>query len=91
MKLYTIRNNYGSDGECWRCPFCHSKKLNQEATGFIDAYMSQPCEIETRCVTCGKVVNFWAYGGFDPIFQFYDRSLPALINRITHKLKGPWL
>lgn len=81
---YSLERNYDKHGECLKCPFCSKDNLT---TVVKDTIESTVCEYETHCQDCSKVVGYWAYGGNDPCFKFYDRSLPALKDRIMCKLR----
>jgi len=87
MKIlgFSLKRNYAANGVCIQCPECGSEKLNEITRDSIDSY---PCEVETVCAKCGLTVNYWAYGNFDPCFRLYDRSVPALFNRICCRIKG---
>lgn len=83
---YTLTRNYDSNGVCIRCPYCGGANFKENVTATVYEY--RPSEIEVHCVDCAKMINFWAYGSFDPCFMFHDKSLPALKERIIYKLKG---
>ncbi len=86
-KLWSIRSNYDTDGECVRCPDCGGKEFKDTVTATVYEY--QPSEIDTHCENCGAYVNFWAYGSFDPCFKFNDRSQNiSQLRSLNYKLRG---
>lgn len=93
MVVYSIKSNYNKNGKCLRCPFCHGKKFESVIKDVISGIVS---EREIVCSDCGNVVNYWAYGFYDPAFRNYDRSLAMLfvrmkdnIHAVLHKRKFP--
>lgn len=82
-KPWSIRSNYNKDSECIRCPGCGGKDFDEHVLDRIDGYMTAPCETEIRCCDCHEIVNFWAYGSFDPYFKFNDRSWEMFWHGLT--------
>lgn len=82
---YSLASNYHRDGECKRCPCCHGENLIENV---IDTINYTVCEKEIVCGECNERVNYWAYGSYDPAFQYYDRSLVMLFVRVKDNIKA---
>lgn len=87
-KPWSIRSNYHKNGECVRCPYCGCKGFDENVIDRIDGYMTEPCEIETRCSDCHEIVGYWTYGYYDPCFKFNDRSWEMFWVRLNYKIRG---
>ncbi|UPT53021.1 hypothetical protein [Hafnia phage yong3] len=85
-KPWTLRSNYNADHMCTRCPKCGSKSFEEEVTASVCEW--DAAEIETYCLGCTAMVNFWAYGSYDPSFQFSDRSFEMFLERMQYRLRG---
>lgn len=80
---FSIRSNYDKNGKCVRCPACHGKEFKEEITSTIEYTV---CENYVICCTCGREVNYWAYGYYDPYYKINDPSLEMLLVRLKSKL-----
>lgn len=58
---------FKEDGEPIRCPNCESEDLFME---YIDYLEHIHCEGNCICNKCHKIVNYWAYGNWQPIEDF---------------------
>lgn len=87
MKIfgYSITRNYLPDGECMRCPDCGCTGLKENVRDSMDSIV---LEFSVDCPSCKEMVAYWAHGYYDPYFMFHEKSIPALITRVTCKLRG---
>jgi hypothetical protein len=44
--------------------------------------------VNIHCADCRALVSYWGYGYYDPCFMFGNKSIPALITRISLKIRG---
>jgi ribosomal protein S27AE len=84
-KPWSIRSNYDAKGECQSCPQCGHGIFKAKV---MDRVGGTECEVDHICTHCGEVVNFWAYGQFDPCYKFSDRSWAMFIERMQYRIRG---
>jgi len=82
---YSTTRNYAKDGKCIRCPKCGGAEFSNDVLDRIDY---SPCEVNIHCADCRALVSYWGYGYYDPCFMFGNKSIPALITRISLKIRG---
>lgn len=87
MKIfgYSMTRNYAQDGSCVRCPDCGCEDLKETVK---DRNEWAVLEYSVDCPSCGAMVAYWAHGSYDPYFWFYEKSLPALKDRILCEIRG---
>ena len=64
-----IPNSYNEEGHPINCPVCGAHWENFEYKNVYGEYY-QVFEQETICGVCNSTIAYWAYGHFDPIFQY---------------------
>lgn len=87
MKIfgYSTTRNYLPSGECIRCPNCGTQDLKENVRDSIEG---TALEVSTDCPSCREMVGYWAHGYYDPCFMFGDKSIPALVTRLSCKIRG---
>lgn len=61
-----MENGYLEDGTPTKCS-CGSTDLGQCNEFYDGPYIL--CEYDCRCNNCGKILNHWAYGHWEPIYE----------------------
>lgn len=84
-KPYSLTRNYDHEHFCHTCPKCGHRAFKDQ---ILDTVSNHVSEVDTSCLHCGHIVNFWAYGSYDPCYSFSDRSLPAAWERFNYFIRG---
>ena len=58
------------NGEPLRCTNCDSWHNDHHKWRTVDTINGQCAEGELSCTLCGNVMGYWAYGYWEPPFQF---------------------
>ena len=63
---------FSDNGEPIKCTICgtNGKEFKQIIKDTLDGYIV--LEYELLCPTCNESVGYWAYGSFDPCYQYKE-------------------
>lgn len=69
--LRPVSDFFTADGDPIECPFCGSKKINENPRAFEQGV---PSEIDYVCEECEKCVAEWVQGYFNPNYIRYAQE-----------------